>query len=91
MYAKIAYTVYMKQYTIRSIPEYVDRAARAKAQKNGSSLNAVLVDALRRGLDVGEESLEYTDMDDLAGTWVHDSAIEKALEDFDRIDPELWK
>lgn len=91
MHAKIAYTVCMKQYTIRGIPEYLDQAARKKAQKTGNSLNSILVEALQYGLEVSEHPPQYTDMDDLAGTWVEDPDIDNALKEFDSIDPELWK
>ena len=81
----------MKQYTIRKIPDYVDKAAREKAEKTKSSLNSVLVDALERGLAVHENPPVYHDMDDLAGTWVKDENTEAVLEEFDSIDEELWK
>jgi len=81
----------MKQYTIRKIPDYVDKAAREKAEKTNASLNSVLVDALEKGLAVHENPPVYHDMDDLAGSWVHDTETEAALKEFDTIDEELWK
>jgi hypothetical protein len=68
----------MKQYTIRKIPEYLDRIAREKAKKTHESLNTTLMEALIRGLNANEE-VEYHDMDDLSGTWVADSEIEAVL------------
>ena len=41
------------QYTIRNIPEEVDRAARLEAERSGLSLNEALIRALRFGLGVG--------------------------------------
>ena len=62
----------------------MDKAAREKAEKSKSSLNSVLVDALEKGLAVHENPPLYNDMDDLAGSWVHDTETEAVLE-------ELWK
>jgi hypothetical protein len=42
-------------------------------------------------LGLAAEPLRHHDLDDLAGTWVHDAAFDKALRDMDRIDPELWR
>jgi len=80
----------MKQYTVRKIPDYLDKLAREKARKSQKSLNSVLLEALARGLDADSQAV-YQDMDDLAGTWVADSSIDAALETFHQIDEDLWK
>ncbi|MEA1910626.1 MAG: hypothetical protein U9N32_02995 [Spirochaetota bacterium] len=79
----------MIQYTIRKIPQYLDRAAREKSKKTHESLNSVLLDALSKGLG-SSGTAEYHDMDDLAGTWVADPEIDAALASFDNIDEDLW-
>ena len=89
MPANFVYNTGMKQYTIRKVPDYLDRIARRKSEKSHQSLNSVLLEALNRGLDAGEE-LKYDDMDDLIGTWVADSQTDTALESFNEIDDELW-
>ncbi len=81
----------MAQYTIRNVPESVDRRLREEARRQGKSLNQIAVDVLRRGLGLSEEVPRYDDLDDLAGTWVADPAVDRALEEQDRIEPELWK
>ena len=91
MHSYLTYNAYMKQYTIRNIPDHVDRAARGKAKKTYKSLNSVLIDALERGLSVHEEKPLHNDMDDLAGTWVEDPEIDSVLSEFAHIDEELWK
>jgi plasmid stability protein len=91
MHAHSAYNACMIQYTIRKIPDYLDKAARERAGKTGESLNTVLVEALKRGLSVHEKAPEYGDMDDLIGSWVHDPEIEQTLESFDRVDGDLWE
>ena len=80
----------MIQYTIRKIPEYIDRIARDQSKKKHKSLNSVLLEALAKGLDT-DKQIEYHDMDDLAGTWVADPDIDAALDSFNKIDEDLWK
>ena len=94
MQAYNAYNAGMKksQYTIRGIPETLDKTLREISKKNGGSLNQTLIDALRRGVGLHEEgAVEYHDMDDLAGTWVADPAFDSAMKSIDRVDEELWK
>jgi hypothetical protein len=78
------------QYTIRSIPERTDRLLRETAAVEGASLNRVALDALAKGLGAGGEAAENHDLDDLAGSWVADPECDRVLEEFGRIDPELW-
>ena len=81
----------MKQYTIRRIPDSIDKTAREKAKKTNQSLNSTLIQALSRGLGMSNNNIVYHDMDDLAGSWIADPDIEAALKEFDKIDEELWK
>jgi len=80
----------MTQYTIRNIPEQVDRLVRQQAKKTPQSLNSVLVDTLRRGVGAANEPVEYHDLDELAGSWVADPEFDAAMEAFESIDEELW-
>jgi plasmid stability protein len=77
------------QYTIRAVPASVDAALRAKARRQGRSLNAVVLDALRTGAGVTEQ-VRYHDLDSFFGSWVADEATDQALNDQRRIDPDLW-
>ncbi len=79
------------QYTIRNIPQDVDRALRRRAREEGKSLNEVAVDALRRALGLTEEPVSQRDLKDVRGTWVDDPEIDAALADQRRIDPDLWR
>ena len=76
------------QYTIRGIPERLDARIRERAAEEGKSLNATV---LKAGLGFGADQVRYDDLDDLAGTWIHDPEFDRAVEEMDRIDPELWK
>jgi len=79
------------QYTIRNIPREIDQALRKKAKAEGKSLNQAAVDALKRGLNLGEEPVVHRDLDFLIGTWVEDPEFDKAIADQRRIEPEMWK
>jgi len=73
------------QYTIRKIPEQVDRLVRQQAKKTQKSLNAVLLTILQRGVGVADEPVEYHDLDELAGFWVADPDFDSAMETFESI------
>ena len=96
MHAYYAYIAGMKhmhktQYTLRGVPERVDASVRKKAQKEGTSLNAAALDALRKGLDLTAAPHAYDDMDDLIGTWADDPVFDMVMEEMDQIDPGLWQ
>lgn len=79
------------QYTVRDVPAHVDELLRRKARDAGVSLNQMLRDALvgASGADPGD--VVHDDLDALAGTWVEDPAVDRALAEQDRIDEALWK
>jgi plasmid stability protein len=79
------------QYTIRGISDRLDARIRERASKEGKSLNEAVLEVLNTGLGISENPVRYTDLDDLAGTWVNDPEFDRAIEEMDRVDPELWK
>ncbi|MBI4224505.1 MAG: hypothetical protein HY609_06180 [Deltaproteobacteria bacterium] len=79
-----------KQYTIRGIPERVDKTLKKKAKDEGKSLNSVLVECLERAAGEGV-LLEFDDLDGLIGAWANDPECDRALASQDRIDNDLWK
>ncbi len=80
-----------EQYTIRGVPARVGARLRELARAEGRSMNSVAVDALARGLGVGDVEVSYNDLDDLAGTWVADPEFDRVAAEMDRVDEELWK
>ena len=86
----IAYIMSM-QYTIRSVPEAIDRAVRHRARREAKSINAVVVEALARGLELDARPAEHTDLDHLIGTWQEDPEFDLAIADFERVDEDAWK
>jgi hypothetical protein len=79
------------QYTIRGIPPATDSALRARARASGTSLNAAAVSALAEGAGVAGAPRKRRGLDDIAGTWKADKALERALADQDRVDEDLWR
>lgn len=79
------------QYTIRNIPPAVDRALRERARREGKSLNAVATEALARGLDLEGQAVRRRDLGAIAGSWVRDREVDRALDEQRTIDPDLWR
>jgi hypothetical protein len=80
-----------RQYTIRNVPEAVDRALRRKAKELGLSFNRVALEALAAG--AGEPLLRRRDLSGVAGSLTAKDAalVEEEIRRQRRIDPDLWK
>jgi hypothetical protein len=81
----------VRQYTIRSIPQAVDRALRRHANAEGKSLNQVVVEALIRGAGVDQPQPTFSDLDKCIGTWQEDPEFDAAIAAQDTMDPNLWR
>ena len=80
------------QYTIRAVPDAIDRAVRQRAGREAKSLNAVVVEALARSrLELDAKPVEHTDLDHLIGTWQEDPEFDRAIAGFECIDEDAWK
>ena len=79
------------QYTVRGVSRNLDDRVREEARRYDVSMNAMLLDALARGLGAGAEPVENNDMDDLAGTWIEDDAFDEAVAAFQSVDEALWR
>ena len=79
-----------KQYTIRDVPERVDRVLRRRARETGKSFNRVLVEALTDG--AGEGGV-HDDLDFMIGSLSEGEAraLERDISAQRRIDRELWR
>ena len=89
---KLAAASQTVQYTVRSVPEHVDKVLRRKAHKERRSLNEVLRNALIReaeGTDLPERV--YNDLDALAGSWVDVPGFDEVIQAQDRVDETLWR
>ncbi len=54
------------------------------------SLNEAVLETLADGLGLTPQAKKRRDLSDLIGTWKPDRALEEAIADQDRVDPELW-
>lgn len=79
------------QYTVRSVPEDVDKALRERAVREGCSLNTYIVDTLRNGAGLSDTLPSFHDLDHLSGKWIKDDECDRALEEFDKIDKDMWE
>jgi hypothetical protein len=79
------------QYTIRQVPEQIDRSLRQKSKQARQSLNEAAIDALSKGLGLAEDAPRYHDLDALVGSWQEDAAFDAAIAAQDQVDPRLWK
>lgn len=79
------------QYTIRDIPDDVDKVLRAKAQAEGKSINRTVVSALRLGLCLDAPFQKKRDLGDVFGKGQPDAELDKALAECRQIDWEEWK
>ena len=82
-------STHARQYTIRNIPQHVDRLLRRRARDNGKSLNQVALEALSEC--VGESRQVYDDLDFMIGSMTAADAkhLEHAVAQQRRIDPKL--
>jgi hypothetical protein len=76
------------QYTIRGVPEEVDRALRKKAAQLKISLNQMVVNELTSAT-IG--SPRKADFSDLVGQWAPDREFDEVIASQRQIDWEKWK
>jgi hypothetical protein len=79
-----------KQYTIRNIPERVDRVLKQRARANGKSFNETVLEALVIGS--GEVAIPKRDLSFIAGSISEDEAgeMEAEVKAQRQIDSKLW-
>jgi plasmid stability protein len=83
----------MKTMTLRGVDPELEARLRAVAARESRSLNAAILDILRRSLGVEAGKAPYTDLDGLAGGWTEADLAEfrERTRAFGQIDEELWK
>ena len=86
----------MTQLTIRGFDEDLDRHIRELSRRYGISLNKTVLRLLRRGAGLDQapgNDRVGTSLDDLIGTWTDEEAdaLDRAVADFERVDPKLWR
>jgi hypothetical protein len=78
------------QYTIRGVPQEVDRALRRKAQQRRISLNRLLVEELTNAAG-SPPGRKYRSLQSIAGRWKKDPEFDRILEEQRQIDWGLWR
>jgi hypothetical protein len=83
--------IFCMQYTLRDVPPRLDIELRERARRERKSLNQVALEAIAQGLGIAGTKAPRRSLDDIAGTWKADAALERALADQDRVDLKMWK
>lgn len=80
------------QILLRKIPAEIHRELRLTAQKEGMSLNRLVIHLLQKALGLGQPK-KKRDLSHLAGTWKKEQADEfvKNTRHFERLDDEIWQ
>jgi len=80
-----------KQYTIRNIPEQVDRALRRRAEESGKSFNQVALEALTSG--AGQTLVPKRDFSEIIGSITEKEAkgMDEEIRLQRQVDLRLWK
>ena len=86
----------MKAITVRNLPPPLQAVVRARAEREGISLNKAIALILAEAAGVkseGKKKRRHNDLDRWAGTWTKKDAddFNRALAEQRAIDPEMWK
>jgi len=83
----------MRHLTIRQVPPELARALDAEKQRRGQSLNRTVLDLLAQALGLGSTRRRSNGLARFSGTWTQEEfdEFERAVEEFERIDEELWR
>jgi len=79
--------------TVRNLPSEVAAELERERKRHGASLNQTVVNALRRGLGLGQER-KSNGLSALAGTWTEEefTAFESSVQELaEQVDEELWR
>lgn len=80
------------QYTVRNLPQQLDRAIRERARREHKSLNEVTIEALMVAFGLADTPPPMVrDLSPVAGSWIEDPEQQAALDEQRRIDPEAWR
>jgi len=86
----------MASMSIRGLDEKALARLRRRAQREGSSLNSLVVRLLQEDTGAPRKTAllrKFDDLDALAGTWTNQQALafERDTAAFSEVDPTLWK
>jgi hypothetical protein len=83
----------MRHLSIRHVPAELASALEDEKRRRGTSLNQVVLDLLSQAVGLGTTRRRSNGLGRYAGTWTQEEfeEFEKAIEDFEQIDEELWR
>ena len=86
----------MANVSLRGISEEVKNELKIEARRRNQSVNALLLSLINKGIGHQETRsyrTQYSDLDELAGTWSDEDAaeFEAGISSFNEIDESLWK
>ena len=82
--------------TIQNLDDTTARWISQEAERRGVSLELLIVELIRKGINTDQETSPlqgYDDLDSLAGTWSKEEEAEfiKVVADFEQVDEKLWR
>jgi hypothetical protein len=80
-------------FNLRGIPAEVMTLLKREAKRLHTSVNALVLKMIERGLGFTCEKIAYQDLDHLANSWspAEEKAFRENTQSFEQIDKELWK
>lgn len=85
----------MNTMIIRGIDDELKRKIKQRSKEKGLSINKILINIIKKSFNLEKQASfpEYHDLDHLAGKWSKKDHrdFNKYIEDFEKIDRELWK
>ena len=79
------------QYTIRNIPEPVDRVIKKRSKQYGRSFNQTVIDLLSLQTFGTTELQEDDNFDFLFNKNTLDNSFDEAIKDISKVDKNIWK
>ncbi|REJ93802.1 MAG: hypothetical protein DWQ34_09860 [Planctomycetota bacterium] len=80
-----------RQYTVRSVPERLDRELRKRARLEQKSLNRLIIEILSNAVSPDAIADVNHRLDRYSGSWVDDAEFDAAMQELDGIDEEIWQ
>lgn len=82
----------MKSITIHALDDTLDRLLQEKANQYGTSLNQTIKGLLKEALGISKQQKRF-DFSEFSGIWTKKEfkEFERAVKDFEKIDPRDWK
>jgi hypothetical protein len=80
-------------FNLRGIPSEIMILLKKEAKRRHTSVNALVLKMVERGLGFSYEKPIYRDLDHLAGSWsaTEEKVFKESTKSFEQIDKELWK